>query len=115
MECKIWLHAECLVDDVLTKTYTRLVASAASGSESPAVTSLPAPGSTNGSTKGGKKGRKSIAKQSVSKPYDGLFTGEYLEEEGPARIKVTDLRPDAEPKSWIEEDVMCPKCKSKIT
>jgi len=85
--CKVWLHKECIVDDVLTKTYNKL----ANADDS----------STNGSSNGKKKFRI---------PYKCLFHGEIMEEgEMPPMIKITDLRGGASPKTWMES-IYCPKC-----
>jgi hypothetical protein len=90
--CKVWLHKECIVDDVLTKTYNKLV----NGDDS----------SANGSTNG--------KKPKSRKPYKGLFQAEIVEEgEMPPTIRITDLRGGANPKTWMEP-IYCPKCNTAL-
>jgi hypothetical protein len=88
--CKVWLHKECLIDDVLTKTYNKLV----SGGETI---------STNGVA-------KPNGKKSKVKPYKGILSATIKEEgDAPPRAVITDLRPNADPRSW-SESIVCVKC-----
>lgn len=93
--CKIWLHKECLEEDVLAKTYTHLIED---GDDT----------STNGIAR--PNGKKSKTKSR----YKGLFKS-TIKDHGDAQPKVslTDLRPGADPRTW-EEVIKCPKCQTEL-
>lgn len=94
--CNIWLHGECLIDDILSKTYDRLLGSEDIEESTPSGTVK----------KGQKKPRKSIPK----KKYDGIFSAELKELDGHPQVEITDLR---DKKTW-REDITCPKCGVKV-
>jgi hypothetical protein len=93
--CKVWLHEECLIDDILTKTYQRLVNN-----------SVETEVSTNGTS-------KANGKKSKGKPYKGLFSAKIDAENGHTSVTIKDLRPIAKPQSWVES-VACLKCGSVL-
>ncbi|KAI9812406.1 MAG: hypothetical protein M1827_004637 [Pycnora praestabilis] len=102
--CKLWLHTDCVLDDVLTRVSERLV------------------GDTNGhdsKTRGkGGRGRKSLQKD-PHKSYEGLFEAQISQEdeEGTVdRVIVTDIRTTEEgapAPSWAE-DIICLNCHKEI-
>lgn len=89
--CQIWLHKACLMDDILKKSYKRIVSdeSETNGTARPA----------NG------KGRPN-----KNKPYEGKFSARIKDsdEEAPAII-IKDVRPGQGQREW-EEEIPCPKC-----
>jgi hypothetical protein len=96
--CKVWLHRDCLVEDILSKTYSRLVEGDNGTPDR----------KTNGIARtNGKKGK--------GKPrYKGVFEARIKEDgdEAPKAI-IKDLRPSADPKTW-EEAIQCPKCSTEL-
>lgn len=88
--CSVWLHGECLIDDILTKTYDRLMNSDDSDS---------------GSLK-----KKTARKSLLKKKYEGTFSAELVELDGHPEVEITDLR---DKKTW-REHIICPKCEVKI-
>jgi len=94
--CKIWLHKECLVDDVASKTYDKLMGDDATEK-------------TNGVA------RATNGKKSKAKRYKGIVSV-TIKEEGDEKPKaiITDLRPGADPKTW-EEPLNCPKCDTELS
>lgn len=94
--CKVWLHEDCLIDDILTKTYQRLVKS---GSEAEA--------GTNGTSKiNGKKGKGRI--------WKGSFQAKLNADDGHTTVSITDLRENhVEPRTWTER-VSCLKCGAEL-
>jgi len=97
--CKVWLHKECLIEDILAKTYSRLI----EGQDDTLDGKTNGIARTNGKKIKGNKRR-----------YKGLFTAK-IKEEGEAQPKavITDLRPGADPKTW-EEAIKCPKCSTEL-
>ncbi len=96
-DCKLWIHEECLVNDILEKTYKRLVTDSDSQN-------------TNGVAR--LNGKKSKG----GPPYKGLFkaTINKVPEGEPLTATVTDQRPNANPKTWTEP-ITCPKCSTTLT
>ena len=95
-DCKLWMHEECLMDDILTKTYERVVEDASEDTE--------ANGAAKAAAKKG-KGRKI---------WKGKFDAKFQTEDTPdgshTTVTITDLRSNHnEPKSWTER-VACLKC-----
>jgi hypothetical protein len=94
-DCKLWLHQECLIDDILTKTYERLVKDS---EEAP---------DTNGIARtNGKKGKSS------RKIWKGLFEAKFTDsgEAEHTEVIITDLRNKTNgAKIWTER-VACLKC-----
>jgi hypothetical protein len=97
-DCKLWLHPECLVEDVLNKTYRRLVMK-----EDPDTKEL-----TNGVA-------RSNNQKAKGKPlYKGFFSATIPGHgEEPPRINIKDLRAGANPKTW-NESICCPKCRTTL-
>ena len=96
--CKVWLHRECLTEDILAKTYSRLI----EGENSTLDTKTNGIARTNGKkTKGKNK-------------YKGLFTAR-IKDDGDSAPKavITDLRPGADPRTW-EDAIKCPKCSTEL-
>lgn len=94
--CKVWLHKECLEEEILAKTYTRLV-EGENGSQ------------TNGVA-------RSNGKKTKSKPkYKGLFSARIQEigDQPPVAV-ISDLRSGSDKKSW-EESIKCPKCATELS
>lgn len=86
--CKIWIHDNHLIDDILTKTFERVVLGDSK---------------TNGAT-------KPSAKKGKTPPYKGAFKATIKEiADSPPMAHITDLRPGADPKAW-DEAISCPKC-----
>jgi len=93
--CKVWLHDECLVDDILSKTYKRLV-------EDVETTGTNGVGKVN--SRKGKAGKK----------YKGIFKATITQDgDQPPKAVITDLRPKAPQKTW-EEPIACPKCSATL-
>jgi hypothetical protein len=97
--CKVWLHKECLIEDILAKTYSRLIEGEDDTPD----------GKTNGIAR--TNGKKSKGNK---RRYKGLFTAK-IKEEGEAQPKavINDSRPGADPKTW-EEAIKCPKCSTEL-
>jgi hypothetical protein len=96
-DCKVWLHEQCIIDDVLEKTYAK-----ENGTSTEAE--------TNGDSlkTSGKKGKTG------SKPWTSKFTAKVNGDDQPPTITITDLRSESEgPKSWTEA-VECLKCKTPL-
>lgn len=93
-DCKVWLHEECLIDDVLRKTYERLVKDSVDNDLS-----------ANGTLK--LNGKKSKA------PYKGFFSAKIDAEDGHTSVTIKDLRPNADPETWVES-LSCLKCGVKL-
>lgn len=96
--CKVWLHEDCLIDDILTKTYQRLVKNSSEAE----------PG-TNGTAKiNGKKGK------GKGKIWKGSFQAKLNADDGHTTVMITDLRENpVEPKTWTER-VSCLKCGTQL-
>lgn len=90
--CKIWLHDDHLLDDILTKVYKKHSNSS---------------DGTNGVAKiNGKKNK--------NPPYKGMFKATIREENDQHPMAViTDLRTNADPKTW-EERIACPRCEELL-
>ncbi|KAF8866459.1 hypothetical protein BDZ45DRAFT_272798 [Acephala macrosclerotiorum] len=85
--CKIWLHDDHLIDDILMKTYKKQ--------------------NSNDGTNGVAKVN---GKKMKTPPYKGIFKATIREEnDKPPVALITDLRANADPKTW-EERIACPKC-----
>lgn len=100
-ECKVWLHTECLIDDILTKTYERLVTDS---DEAP---------NSNGAAK--PNARKGKADRKIWKgKFDAKFDMVASTQDGHTMITITDLRSNSNgPKTWTER-VACLKCGSLL-
>lgn len=97
-ECKVWLHKECIIDDILSKTYSRLI----EGESGTPDTKPNGIARTNGKKTKGKNRHK------------GLFTATIKDDGDGAPIAIIkDLRPGADPKTW-EEAIKCPKCSTEL-
>lgn len=83
--CREWFHEECVVDDVLSKTWKKLI--------------------EEKGLKGVKPGKR---KRAGTKQYSFTFKA-TISTENPPQATITDLRPQADPKTWTEA-VACPKC-----
>lgn len=114
-DCRIWLHKECILKDVLSRVHSRVV-----GEETVEV------GKTS------RKSRKSNPSTTTntmqapgSDPWEGLFDAKLVNKGGRHKVVVTDLRgggssnpsPKAsrqsQGKAW-EEEIHCLRCKEKI-
>ena len=94
--CKVWLHEDCLIDEILTKTYERLVrptSEAESGTNGVAKTS-------------GKKGK------GKSKIWKGIFNAVLNADDGHTTVTISDTR-SIPPKKWTER-VSCLKCGKEL-
>jgi len=90
--CKVWLHEECLIDDILTKTYNKLVTE--KRSEEP---------DTNGTA-------KANGKKSKGKIWKGKFQAKLNSDDGRTTATITDMRNTGTgPRTWTER-VACLKC-----
>jgi hypothetical protein len=90
--CRVWLHDECLIDNILSKTYKQLVEDADS----------------NGVAK--PNGRKSKA----GKKYKNTFRAKIVQNgQNPPEVHLTDLRAKAPRKNWTEP-ILCPKCSETL-
>jgi hypothetical protein len=99
-DCKLWMHEECLIDDILTRTYERLVED---GSEDADANGVAKPVAKKG------KGRK-IWKGK----FDAKFNTEDTPDGSRTTVTITDLREKPKsPKSWTER-VACLKCGSLL-
>ncbi|TAQ83683.1 hypothetical protein B7494_g7991 [Chlorociboria aeruginascens] len=97
-ECKVMFHEECLIDDILSRTYKESATIADGDSPEPAP---------NGSAKKKRKAGK------VSKPWSGKFQAEIVNAEGePSKVKITDER--AKPPTVYTERIPCPKCGTEL-
>jgi hypothetical protein len=91
--CKVWLHEECLIDNILTKTYERLAKDSAEAE----------PG-TNGAAS------KINGKKSKGKIWKDAFEAKLNADDGHTTVTITDLRENAvDPRTWVEP-VACLKC-----
>ncbi|KAH0544186.1 hypothetical protein FGG08_001631 [Glutinoglossum americanum] len=117
-DCKKWLHEECIIEDVLRKTYRRLVL------KEP-VTEATSPPNVKGSS--GANGTK--------EPWEGMFQAKIKNKDKIATAVITDLREDGgenkeeskgedtsgddeegkekHPKTW-KEDIVCLVCHEKV-
>jgi hypothetical protein len=96
-DCKLWMHEECLIDDILTKTYERLVKDS---EEEP-----DANGAAKPAGKKGKAGRKVWKGK-----FEAKFSTEDSAEGSHTTVTITDLRSNSNgPKTWTER-VPCLKC-----
>ncbi|KAG4426949.1 hypothetical protein IFR05_017568, partial [Cadophora sp. M221] len=78
--CKVYFHENHLIDDCLAKTYERVVSTDVA---------------------------LGVAKSTL---YKGILEATIQEDtHGTPRIVITDLRPGADPKTWMEL-ILCPKC-----
>ncbi|KAH8814983.1 hypothetical protein F5884DRAFT_158949 [Xylogone sp. PMI_703] len=131
--CKIWLHPECLIDDILTKTYKKLVEGEKTETESASASAAPASASADPTDSDTIESKPAVSETTiVSKPngtdskdvvrkgkhgrlsgkkiYQGLFKAVIKDEEKPPKFEITDLRKDSEgQKTWLEP-IICPKC-----
>lgn len=90
--CELWIHEECLVDDILTKTYGRVVA-VADGLAQP----------------------HGMKQKSRKKIWEGKFTAKLQTDDtandNHTTVSITDLsNSKAAPKTWTEK-VACLKCR----
>ncbi|KAH8602536.1 hypothetical protein B0O99DRAFT_679531 [Bisporella sp. PMI_857] len=88
--CKVWLHEECIIDDVLTKTYNRLQEN----------------GETNGTSKPGRKSKGKI--------WKGKFSAKIKANGSSTTVEITDLRKDVIALQPWEERIACLKCGSLL-
>ncbi|KAL3419016.1 Chromatin remodeling protein SHL [Phlyctema vagabunda] len=86
-QCRLWLHPECLLDAVLSKTYTRLIGDSAVEETKKKASKLKKP----------------------KKNYTGKFKAEFSFPD----VKITDLRRGEGQKTWIEP-LICLKCRSPL-
>jgi hypothetical protein len=97
-KCKLWLHTDCLLQDICVKTYERIKA------ESTSVTPVKVP-----------KSKKRKIDETMT--YDDLFSATIVEGEDKEAPKfvIKDLRPDSSDskKTWTE-DIFCLKCRTRI-
>lgn len=105
--CKVWMHEECVVYDVLGKVYARLVPEDASSAKS-AVTTNEASGKTSKSS--AKRVSKAATVSLKKRPWEGKFTASIdTQKAGVAgKVTVTDER-GQDPETWTET-VLCLKC-----
>jgi hypothetical protein len=100
--CNKWLHADCLVDGILTEKCKPLNEAKTGEAERMFI------------EKRKTKKRKIVL---VKKPYEGVFSAEIIGGEGtdPPQVQITDLRIDVEHASrkWTEA-IVCPECSMKI-
>ena len=105
------MHEECVLEDVLRKTYAKMIP------EDAAAIAQDAKQATNGSTpgkagKGSKAHRRSSTKAAAGgkQPWEGKFTASInTSQPGVAeKVTITDER-GQDPETWTE-DVKCLKC-----
>ncbi|KAH8591904.1 hypothetical protein B0O99DRAFT_690203 [Bisporella sp. PMI_857] len=84
--CKVWLHDECIINDILTKTYNRL--------------------QTNGETNGTSKSRR----KSKGKIWKRKFSAKIKADSVSTTVEIADLRKDVVALRPWEERVACLKC-----
>lgn len=95
--CQIWLHEDCLINDILTKTYKRLVTNGAEAEPR-----------TNGTAS------KMKSKKGKGNVWEGSFQAELNFEDGHTTVVITDLRQNpVVPRTWTE-GISCLKCGSKL-
>ena len=89
--CKLWLHKDCIIDDVLKKAYQESVIDSEAA---------------NGTA----RSRKSVGKPS----YVGTLSGKIIQEEGGVfKVEITNAKPERGPARW-QENVRCPKCQTEV-
>lgn len=99
--CKLWMHEECLIDDILTKTHERLVEDGCEKAETN--------GASNSAAKSGKPRRK-IWEGEFDAKFHTVDTGSGSQ----STVTITDLRDNPEgPKPWTER-IACFKCESLL-
>lgn len=97
-DCKVWLHEQCIIDDVLTKVYRRLVEDTSSLEPD-----------TNGAKTNGRKTKPG------RKVWEGKFKGKInppADDSEKTTITITDLRPGGDG-TWLER-IPCPKCSTLL-
>jgi len=96
LSCKVWLHEECLIDDILTKMYDKLVTE--KGSEGL---------DTNGMA-------KPNGKKSKGKNWKGKFKAKLNLDDGYVIATITELRnTGAGTRTWTER-LVCLKCDTPL-
>ncbi|RDW78097.1 hypothetical protein BP5796_05949 [Coleophoma crateriformis] len=89
--CHIWLHKECILDDILTKTHDRLI------------------GPLDDEQK------RKLAKSKTSKKcYTGKFKADFKGDAMVPDVTITDIRKGQNGNTWTEA-VYCPKCGFDMT
>lgn len=113
MGCEIWLHEECLLDDVLRETFavhskTKLPQLVGADEDSLTFRS-PSSKSTKATT-------KSVAQADSKKIYEGRFTGDIIQEsDSKPMVHITDLRAQANgPNRNWDEHLFCLKCRQRL-
>lgn len=99
-DCKLWIHEECLIDDILARTYEREVEDGGKEAD------------TNGVAK------PVVKKGKARKIWKGEFDAKFYTEDTPdgsrTTVTITDLRDRPKsPLSWTER-VACLKCGSLL-
>jgi hypothetical protein len=96
----MWMHEECLIDDILTKTYKRLVEDGEKGETK---------GASKSAAKSGEPRRK-IWEGEFDAKFHTVDTGSGSQ----STVTITDLRDNPEgPKPWTER-IACLKCESLL-
>jgi len=103
--CAIRLHLECLVDDVLTKTYNRLAKGQIEDQVNNSTANVKA---TKHRVKNDRKQKRHSARA-----YDGKFEAVIEDKEKAPRIEITDLRLVEGQRATWQEDIYFPKYSAK--
>jgi DNA-binding GntR family transcriptional regulator len=104
--CTIQLHPECLVDDVLTKTYNKLAKGQIKDQVNNSAANVKA---TKHQVKIARKQKRQSAR-----PYYGKFEAVIKDKEKAPCIEITDLRLVEGQRATWQEDIYCPKCSAKL-
>jgi hypothetical protein len=101
-ECKVWMHEECLIDDILTKTYEKVVEECSEEAD------------THVAVKPTSKKGKSERRRWKGKLNAKFYTDDTADSSN-TRVTITHRRSNSKgPKTWIER-VACLKCGSLFT
>lgn len=97
-ECKFWMHEECLIDHILTKTYERAVED----------------GSDEADTNGGAAEKRNFGRKIRRGKFEATIHTEDSAEGSHATVTITDTRINSKgPKSRTER-VACLRCGSLL-
>lgn len=120
IDCKIWLHDDCIIDDALSRTYEELVANADAIADQDSITvtggkgfpktALTTPARSTKSKSKPKSPMTSSALKGGNKDYAGVFSAAIDQEDDKSPVlRITDLRTKGKKTSW-EEKISCLKC-----
>jgi hypothetical protein len=112
-KCKLWLHTECIIDDVLTKTHNRLVSNNGPVAKKEEKLKTELDEESTISTPGAKKNRKKVKDdpEPEKKLYEDLYSAVLIDADkaGIPKVRIT-----AHAGHTWDEDIHCMKCHTRI-